>query len=137
MIIVGKELHISKKDVELDLIGYQKDYILIIECKGFHPSPFFMMRKNRRYNDQFKKKLKNIKRIREWMFKNLNDNTPKEGKIRINTYDSYKKAPSEIIFPMKYHKINFNKILYIYITQIKEYHEENRSDIIQVWYGDL
>ncbi len=44
--------------------------------------------------------------------------------------------PSEILFPMKYHKIDQNKILYLYITQIKEYHEENR-DIIQIWYGDL
>ena len=26
---------------------------------------------------------------------------------------------------------------YLYITQIKEYHEENPNDIIQVWYGDL
>jgi len=38
---------------------------------------------------------------------------------------------------MKYHKIDQNKIVYLYFTQIKEYHEENRNDIIQVWYGDL
>lgn len=137
IVIIGKEINTSKKGVELDLIGYYNEYILIIECKGFHPSPFFMMRKNRRYNNQFKKKFENIERIKEWMFSKLNNARPKKGKIRINVYDAHKKKPSEIIFPMKYHKINQNKILYLYITQVKEYHEENRNDMIQVWYGDL
>ncbi len=137
VMIVGKEINISKKDVELDLIGYYDEYILIIECKGFHPSPFFMMRKNRRYNDQFKKKLKSIEGIKKWMFSKLNNARPIKGKIRIYVYDTHNKNPSEIIFPMKYHKIDQNKIVYLYITQIKEYHEENRNDIIQVWYGDL
>ena len=137
VVIVGKEINTSKKGVELDLIGYYNEYILIIECKGFHPSPFFMMRKNRRYNYQFKKKLKNIEMIKEWLFSKMNNGRPKKGKIRINVYDAHNKKPSEIIFPMKYHKIDQNKILYLYITQVKEYHEENRNDIIQVWYGDL
>ncbi|MFW9972817.1 MAG: hypothetical protein ACFFDF_21705 [Candidatus Odinarchaeota archaeon] len=135
--IVGKEINTSKKGIELDLIGYYKEYVLIIECKGFHPSPFFMMRKNRRYSDQFMKKFEKIERIKEWMFSKLSNTQPKKGKIRISVYDADKKKPSEIIFPMKYHKIGQNKILYLYITQIKEYHEENNSDMIQVWYGDL
>ena len=137
VVIVGKEINTSKKGVELDLIGYYNEYILIIECKGFHPSPFFMMRKNRRYNDQFKKKLNKIERIKDWMFLQLNNTRPKKGKIRIYVYDEHNKKPSELVFPMKYHKIDQNKILYLYITQVKEFHEENRNDIIQVWYGDL
>ena len=96
-----------------------------------------MRRKNRRYNNQFIKKFENIERIKEWMCSKLNNTRPKKGKIRINVYDAHKKKPSEIIFPIKYHKIDQNEILYLYITQIKEYHEENRNDMIQVWYGDL
>ena len=137
VVIVGKEVHTCKKGIELDLIGYYNEYVLIVECKSFHPSPFFMMRKNRRYNDQFRRKIKNIEKIKEWMFKNLYKNSPKKGKIRIYVYDTRNKKPSEIIFPIKYYKIDQSKILYLYITQIKEYHEENRGDIIQVCYGDL
>ena len=137
VVIIGKEIHTSKKGIELDLIGYYNEYVLIIECKSFHPSPFFMMRKNRRYNDQFRKKLKNVERIKKWMRKNLNDTHPNKGKLRIYGYDAKNKKSSELIFPMKYHKIDKSKILYLYITQIKEYHEEDRGDIIQVWYGDL
>lgn len=137
VVIVSKEIHTSKKGIELDLIGYYNEYILIIECKSFHPSPFFMMRKNRRYNDQFRKKLKNIKKIKKWMFKKLNDTHPNKGKVRFFGYDAKKKRPSELVFPMRYHRIDQNNILYLYITQIKEYHEENRGDLFQVWYGDL
>lgn len=137
VIIIGKEIHTSKKGFELDLIGYYDEYILIIECKSFHPSPFFMMRQNRRYNDQFRKKSKNIEKIKEWMFKNLNYISPKMGKISVNVYDPNNKSTSELIFPIKYQKIDKSNILYLYITQIKEYYEDNRNDIIQVWYGDL
>ena len=136
--IIGKEIKPKKKSgFEIDLIGYFNENIFIIECKSFHPSPFFMMRKNRRYNDQFKDKLDRIEKIKAWIFEKLNNTRPKRGEISINFYDAHNKKPSEIIFPMKYHKINQSKILYLYITQIKEYHEEIRSDIIQVWYGDL
>ncbi len=137
VVIVGKEINTSKKGVELDLIGYYNEYILIIECKGFHPSPFFMMRKNRRYTNQFKKKLKNIEWIKEWIFSKLTNVIPKKGKIRISVYNTHNKKSSEIFFPMKYHRIDQSKILYFYITQIKEYYEENRKGIIQAWYGDL
>ena len=137
VIIIGKEIHTSKKGIELDLIGYYKEYVLIIECKSFHPSPFFMMRKNRRYNDQFRRKLKNIEKIKRWMFEKMSDIHPNKGKLRIFGYDTKIKKPSELIFPIKYHKIDKSKILYLYITQIKEYYEENRGDIIQVWYGDI
>jgi len=138
VVIIGKEIKPTKQGgFEIDLIGYYNEYILIIECKSFHPSPFFMMRKNRRYYDQFKDKLERIEKIKVWIFDELNRTKPKMGNIRVNVYDTHNKKPSEIIFPMKYHKINQSKILYLYITQIKECHEENRSDIIQVWYGDL
>ena len=137
IVIVGKEINTSKKSIELDLIGYYNEYVLIIECKGFHPSPFFMMRKNRRYYNQFIKKSGNIEKIKKWMFSKLNNTRIKKGKIRIKVYDAHKKKPSEIIFPMKYHKIDHNKILYLYITQIKEYFEENNNEMIQVWYGNL
>ncbi|MFW9873850.1 MAG: hypothetical protein ACFFG0_12150 [Candidatus Thorarchaeota archaeon] len=135
--IIGKEINTSKKGFELDLIGYFNEYVLIIECKGFHPSPFFMMRKNRRYGDQFMKKFEKIEKIKVWMCSKLNKTKSKKGKIGISVYDAHKKQPSEIIFPFKYHKIDHNKILYLYITQIKEYYEVNKSDMIQVWYGDL
>ena len=58
-------------------------------------------------------------------------------KISLNIYDNHNKIPSEIIFPQEFRNIDQNKILYLYITQIKEFHEINRKDIIQVWYGDL
>lgn len=137
VVIVGKEVHTSKKGIELDLIGYYDEYVLIIEGKSFHPSPFFMMRKNRRYYGQFKRKIKNIEKIRKWMFTNLNKNQPKKGKIRIHVYDAKNRKLSEIIFPLKYYRIDQSKILYLYISQLKEYHEKIREDIIQVWYGDL
>lgn len=137
VIIVGKEIHTCKKGIELDLIGYYNEYILIIECKSFHPSPFFMMRKNRRYNDQFRRKLMNIEKIKDWMFQKLSKAHPNKGKFRIYGYDSKNKRASELIFPLKYNNIEKNKILFLYITQIKEYYEENRGDIIQVWHGDL
>ena len=82
IVIVGKEINTSKKGVELDLIGYYNEYILIIESKSFHPTPFFMMRKNRRYIDQFKKKLNNIERIKDWMFSKLSNISPKKRYIQ-------------------------------------------------------
>jgi len=136
--IIGKEIKPKKQGgFEIDIIGYYNEYILIIECKSFHPSPFFMMRKNRRYNNQFKDKLKRIEKIKAWIFDKLNNIRPKMGNIKVDVYDDKNKKPLEIEFPMRYHKINQNKILYLYITEIKEYHEESRNDIIQVWYGDL
>ncbi len=138
VVIIGKEIKPRKQgDFEIDFIGYYNEFILIIECKSFHPSPFFMMRKNRRYNDQFKDKLDRIAKIKAWIFDKLNIIRQKRGEISIYVYDDYNKKPSEIKFPMKYHKIDQSKIIYLYITQIKEYHEENRDNIIQVWYGDL
>jgi hypothetical protein len=138
VVIIGKEIKPKKQgSFEIDLIGYYNEYILIIECKSFHPSPFFMMRKNRRYTDQFKDKLDRIERIKGWIFNELHSTSPKREKISIYIYDAHNKEPSEVVFPMKYFKIDQNKILYLYITQIKEYYEENRNDIIQVWYGDL
>ncbi len=136
--IIGKEIKPKKQGgFEIDLIGYYNEYILIIECKSFHPSPFFMMRKNRRYNNQFKDKLKRIEKIKAWIFDKLNNIRLKMGNIKVDVYDDKNKKPLEIEFPMRYHKINQNKILYLYITEIKEYHEESRNDIIQIWYGDL
>ena len=75
--------------------------------------------------------------IKEWIFSKLNDARPKKGRIRIPVYDTHNKKPSEILFPLKYHKVDQNKILYLYITEIKEYHEGISNEIIQVWYGDL
>lgn len=137
VVIVGKGISTSKKGFELDFIGYYKDFIFIIECKSFHPSPFFIMRKKRRYKNQFRKKVEKIDRISKWIFSKLSVTIPKKGKIRVNVYNPYKKCGSEIIFPMKYHKIDRNKILYLYISQLKEYHQHNRNDLIQVWIGDL
>ena len=81
--------------------------------------------------------MERIEKIKSWIFDKLNNTKPKIGNIRVYVYDNRNKRPSEIIVPMKYCKIDKSKILYLYITQIKEYHEENRNDIIQVWYGDL
>ena len=138
VVIVGKEIKPKKQgDFEIDLLGYYNEYILIIESKSFHPSPFFMMRKNRRYNNQFKDKLERIDGIKSWIFNELNNTKPKMGKICLYVYDNRNKMPSEIIFPEEFRNIDQSKILYLYISQIKEYFEENRKDIIQVWYGDL
>ena len=71
------------------------------------------------------------------MISQLNDVKPREGEIRINVFDPHLKKPSEIVFPIKYFKSTKNQILYIYVTQIKEYYEENRNDMIHIWYGDL
>jgi len=81
--------------------------------------------------------LKRIEKIKAWIYEKLNNTRPRMGDISVSVYDYNDKKPSEIIFPMKYHKINQNKILYLYITQIKEYYEINRNNIIQVRYGDL
>ena len=137
VVIVGKEIFTTKKGVELDLIGYCEDLILIIECKSFHPSPFFMMRRNRRYNNQFKRKIRKVERIKNWIFTKLTDSIPNDGEIKIDVYNHYEKCPAKLVFPMKYHKIDRNRIYYLYITQIKEYHEYHRNDLIQVWSGDL
>ncbi|KKL14799.1 hypothetical protein LCGC14_2512060, partial [marine sediment metagenome] len=138
VVIIGKEIKPSKHGgFEIDILGYYNEYILIIECKSFHPSPFFMMRKNRRYNDQFKDKLKRFDKIKTWIVDQLNKQCPTMEKIRIGVYDSQNKKPSEIFFPYKYHTIDQSNILYLYITQIKEYHEVNHTNFIQLWYGDL
>lgn len=138
VVIIGKEIKAKKQgDFEIDLLGYYNEYILIIESKSFHPSPFFMMRKNRRYNDQFKDKMKRIEKIKSWIFNELNNTKPKMGKICAYIYDNHNKTPSEIIFPEKFRNIDQSKIIYLYITQIKEYYEFNRRNIIQVWFGDL
>ena len=96
-----------------------------------------MMRKNRRYNDQFKDKLKRIDKIKSWIFNELNKAKPQMEIICVYAYDIKKKMPSEVKLPKKFYKIDRSKILYLYITQIKEFHETNRKDIIQVWLGDL
>ncbi len=138
VVIIGKEIKAKKQgNFEIDLLGYYNEYILIIESKSFHPSPFFMMRKNRRYNGQFKDKLKRIDKIKSWIFNELNKAKPKIENICVYAYDINKKMPSEIKLPKKFYKIDRSKILYLYITQIKEFHETNRKDIIQVWLGDL
>jgi len=136
--ILGREIKPSKKKgVEIDFIGYYREYILIIECKSFHPSPFFMMRKRRRYNNQFKDKMNRIDKIKNWISNELINSRSSNGNIIINVYDQKNKKPAKLIFPSRYHKINSDKILYLYITQIKEYFEQNRDDVIQVWYEDL
>jgi hypothetical protein len=61
------------------------------------------MRKIKLYKDQFRKKIKNIERIKEWLFKNLDKDSPKKGKIRIYVYDARNKKLSGIIFSIKYY----------------------------------
>ena len=136
--ILGREIKPSKqKGFEIDFIGCYRENILIIECKSFHPSPFFMMRKSRRYNNQFKDKMKRIDKIKTWISNELSKSRTSNGNIIVNVYDQKNKKPTNLKFPSRYHKINQKKILYLYITQIKEYYEQIRDDVIQVWYEDL
>jgi len=136
--ILGKEIKPSKnKGVEIDFIGCFCEYILIIEIKSFHPSPFFIMRKNRRYNDQFKEKLIKIDNTKTWIIDILCRPSSKDRNIIVDVYDQKNREPTKIEFPYRYHNINQDKILYLYITQIKEYFEQSRNDIIQVWFEDL
>ncbi|MBD3211071.1 MAG: hypothetical protein GF311_00560 [Candidatus Lokiarchaeota archaeon] len=137
--IIGEEIKKKKKgSFEIDLLGYYKNYILIIECKGFHPSPFFMLRSNRRYNDQFQKKIDKSKEIKKWIYENLKHGNIKNDKIEVNAYDEKRKSPIKLKFPKKFNNINKEKLIYLYITQIKEYFEmDDDNNVIQVWFGDL
>jgi len=135
--IFGKEIKTSKKGNEIDLFGCYQDFILIIECKGFHPSPFFMMRKSRRFNDQFLEKMKIVDKLKNWIVSSLTNLKSRYEYIELTVYDNKNKEQIKLKIPQKYCEIDRDKILYLYITQIKEFHPQTRDDVIQCWSGDL
>ncbi len=125
---------------EMDIIGYKEDFIFVIECKSFHPTPFYHLkdarkRRKEQYNHYIDKFNNNIK---PWLIESLK-NRPKKGYIKINCRKIMKNRKSNkfiLNFPERFHLIDENHILGIYITQINEYFTSS-SNIIQVYFEEL
>ncbi len=125
---------------EIDIIGYKEDYIIVIECKSFHPTPFFHLkdarkRREKQFNHYSHKFNSNIK---PWLVESLK-NKPKKGFVKINCRKIMKNRKSNkyvLNFPDKFHLVDENHILGLYITQINESFTSS-SNIIQVYFEEL
>lgn len=126
---------------EFDLMALYKDYILIIECKSFHPTAFYHLKDavNRReervkhFRDQYIKLIipwleYNLRRKSEEKFIEINCRTKEVGGKRIKQL--------QINFPKEFNGINKTKIIGLFITQYKEYFKVY-SEISQIYYEDL
>ncbi len=130
----------KKSNFEADIIGYKNNYVFFVECKSFHPAPFYHLkdaRKRRkiRYNRstaQFNDKFK------PWLIKCLTKK-PKNGYIKINCRKIMKDKKSKnfvLNFPSNYQGIDDNHIIGIYLTQLNEIFNSS-SNLIQIYYEEL
>jgi len=133
---------IDKKNntFEIDIIGYKEDYIIVIECKSFHPTPFFHLKDARkRREEQFNHYVDKFNNnIKPWLIESLK-NKPKKGLIKINCRKIMKNRKSNkfvLNFLEKFHLVDENHILGLYITQINE-NFTSFSNIIQVYFEEL
>ena len=133
---------IDKKNsnFEADIIGCMDDYIFVIECKSFHPAPFYhLMDARNRRKEQFNHSITQFKsKIKPWLIKCL-AKKPKNGYIKINCRKIMKDRKSKnftMNFPLSFHGIDDDHIIGIYLTQLNETFN-NSSNIIQINYEEL
>ncbi len=131
----------KKGTFEIDILGYDEENIYIIECKSFHPHPFYMLKENRerrklnlkRFNSQFSDKIK------PWLINGLN-NKPLNGHITIQCYQEEirtKKGYSfQFSLPEIFMNISPKKIIGFYITQLNEIFPDIQS-VHQLYYKDI
>ena len=115
----------KRSTFEFDIMALFKKYILIIECKSFHPTAFYHLkdavsRREERvehFYEQYPKKIKH------WIINNLKKKSKGEF-IRINCrtkeIGSKKTKKFNINFPKEFNGIDENYIIGLYITQYKE-----------------
>ena len=126
---------------EFDILGYDEENIYIIECKSFHPHPFYMLKENRerrklnlkRFVSQFSEKIK------PWLINGLN-NKPLNGRISIQCYQkdirTDKGNPFQFSLPERFMNIAPKKIIGLYITQLNEIFPDIQT-VHQLYYKDI
>ena len=107
---------------EFDILGYDEHTIFVVECKSFHPHPFYMLKISRerrktnlvRFVSQFSDKIK------PWLINELKKNAT-NGRIIIQCYQDDIHTKKGRIFqfslPERFKNIPSEKIKAIYITQ--------------------
>lgn len=115
----------KRNSFEFDILAHKDGEIFVIECKSFHPHPFYELNEARlRRKEQFLHfhfQFKN--RIKPWLYQKLRQ-PPKKGVISISCRQfkiSDKSSSTHTInLPESLHRIKKKKIKALYITQIKE-----------------
>ena len=131
----------KKGKFEIDILGYDEENIYIIECKSFHPHPFYMLKENRgrrkknltRFNSQF------TDNIKPWLINKLK-NDSLNGRIVIDCYQKdirNKKGNSfQFSLPERFQDILPEKIFGLYITQLNEFFPDVQT-VQQIYYKYL
>ncbi|HDZ18081.1 MAG TPA: hypothetical protein ENH75_07325 [archaeon] len=100
---------------EIDILGYDEENIYIIECKSFHPHPFYMLKEGRgrrklnlkRFSSKF------TENIKPWLINRLNIK-PINGSITIQCYQqeirTKKGRPFQFSLPERFMNISPKKI---------------------------
>lgn len=126
---------------EIDILGYDKEHIFIIECKSFHPHPFYMLKEDRerrkvnvrRFEEQFSNKIK------PWLINKLNRKAS-NGSIKIQCYrediQTNKGKSFQFSLPEKFINISSKKVIGLYITQLNEIFPDINT-VYQLYYKDL
>lgn len=131
----------KRNSFEFDILAYKDREIFVIECKSFHPNPFYELNEARlRRKEQFLHfhfQFKN--RIRPWLYQKLRQ-PPKKGVISISCRQIKIRDKSSsahtINLPESLHRIKKKKIKPLYVTQIKEEFFVF-SNIPQLYFKDL
>ncbi len=131
----------KKNTFEFDILGYDEENIYIVECKSFHPHPFYMLKENRQrrklnlisFNSQFLDKIKPWL-INELIKKSLN------GHITIECYQKEIQTKKGNLFqfslPERFINISPKQIFGLYITQLNEIFLDIQS-VHQLYYKDI
>ncbi|MBN1800789.1 MAG: hypothetical protein JW891_04740 [Candidatus Lokiarchaeota archaeon] len=130
----------KKATFEFDILAVFNNYILVIECKAFHPTAFYHLlptvegrrKKVQYYSEQFKKK------IHPWFCENLKKSRLGHINIVCRSRDigatKTKQFTLNLEDRIKY--IDHKQIIGLFITQHKEYFK-GYSNIFQIHYKDI
>ncbi len=126
---------------EFDLMALYKDFILIIECKSFHPTAFYHLK------DAVSRREERVKHFREQYIKHIipwiEDNLRRKSKedfieisSRTKNIGGKRTKQFKINFPKELNGIDKTRIIGLFITQYKEYFK-GFPEISQIYYEDL
>ena len=126
---------------ELDILGYDSENIYIVECKSFHPHPFYMLKEDRerRKLNLLKFKSQFLEKIKPWLIEGLNKKTLNKH-ITIQAYQNKPQAkkgkPFQISLPKRFMNVTPKNIVSLYVTQLNEIFPDVQT-VHQLYYKDL
>jgi len=126
---------------EIDILGYDNENIYIVECKSFHPHPFYMLKeaRERRKLNLLRFRSHFLERIKPWLINGLKKN-PINNHIPIQGYQNNirtKKGNSfQISIPKRFMNISPKNIIGLYITQLNEIFPKVQT-VHQLYYREI